>query len=243
MKRCGNTGDCKRDNYVCRSAEQVNEAYAETLVADAQGEDAGPLQVVGIERLAEVLDGDKSASSASSNSTTALATNARARAQPPPRLGRALITALSVVTLVFVLIRAVPGDPVDAILGDQASSEDRAAVRASLHLDEPVLQQYGRFIREVLTGRSVTRSACRAHLSALVGEAFRRRSGSPRRRSGGVARGAAARRALRGAAWDGVRSRSHYPLVAGACAAHHLARAPARVGVRREAPCLAVAGR
>lgn len=56
------------------------------------------------------------------------------------------------VTLTFLLILAVPGDPVDAILGDQAAPEDRAAVRSALHLDEPVWQQYGRFLASVADG-------------------------------------------------------------------------------------------
>jgi peptide/nickel transport system permease protein len=66
------------------------------------------------------------------------------------RLLRALLTAAAVVSLVFVLIRAVPGDPVDAICGDQASPEDRAAVRKELHLDEPLAAQYVSFWRDVL---------------------------------------------------------------------------------------------
>ena len=55
-------------------------------------------------------------------------------------------------TLTFCLIRLVPGAPVDAILGDQASPEDRAAVRTALHLDEPIWQQYGRFVGHVFDG-------------------------------------------------------------------------------------------
>ena len=37
------------------------------------------------------------------------------------RSGLALITLLAVLTLVFVLVRIVPGDPAQVILGDQAS--------------------------------------------------------------------------------------------------------------------------
>jgi ABC-type dipeptide/oligopeptide/nickel transport system permease component len=61
-----------------------------------------------------------------------------------------VFTAGLVVSLVFVLIRAVPGDPVDAICGEQAAPEDRAAVREALHLDDPVSVQYARFWHEVL---------------------------------------------------------------------------------------------
>lgn len=78
------------------------------------------------------------------------------------RLGRALLTALFVVSLVFVLIRAVPGDPVDAICGEQAAPEDRAAVRKALHLDAPLTTQYAQFWSEVLDfslGRSFQQPA------------------------------------------------------------------------------------
>lgn len=89
------------------------------------------------------------------------------------RIARALTTAFLVVTLAFVLIRAVPGDPVDAIVGSEASPEDRAAVRESLHLDEPLLTQYGRFLGEVsdLTlGHSFR--APEKTVRGLIGEAF-----------------------------------------------------------------------
>lgn len=68
------------------------------------------------------------------------------------RLGRAAATTFAVVTLVFLLLRVVPGDPVDAILGEQASPEDRTAVRRALHLDEPLFAQYARFWSHVLDG-------------------------------------------------------------------------------------------
>ena len=68
------------------------------------------------------------------------------------RLARAALTAYAVVTLVFILIRAVPGDPVDAMLGDQASPDDRAAVRRALHLDESLPSQYARFLGDVFDG-------------------------------------------------------------------------------------------
>lgn len=68
------------------------------------------------------------------------------------RLGRAALTIVGVVTLVFLLIRLIPGDPIDAILGDQASPEDRAALRATLHLDRPFAAQYLAFASDVWTG-------------------------------------------------------------------------------------------
>jgi len=89
------------------------------------------------------------------------------------RLARAALTAFAVVTLVFVLIRAVPGDPVDAMLGEQASPEDRASVRRALHLDEPVLAQYVRFLGDVADG-TLGRSfrAPDTSVRALIEQAF-----------------------------------------------------------------------
>ena len=45
---------------------------------------------------------------------------------------RGLATVLGVVTLVFLLVRLIPGDPVDTLLGDRATAEDRADLRARL---------------------------------------------------------------------------------------------------------------
>jgi peptide/nickel transport system permease protein len=68
------------------------------------------------------------------------------------RFVRALMTVWGVVTLVFLLVHLIPGDPLDAILGEQAAPEDRAALRASLRLDRPLPEQYTRFVGEVLDG-------------------------------------------------------------------------------------------
>lgn len=59
---------------------------------------------------------------------------------------------LAVSTIVFFLIHAIPGDPVDLILGEQALSIDRAALKSDLHLDEPVMKQYARFLGGLATG-------------------------------------------------------------------------------------------
>lgn len=66
---------------------------------------------------------------------------------------------LGVLTLVFFLIHLIPGDPIDVMLGERAAEADRAALRAALHLDDPILTQYGRFLAGVIQGdlgRSLT---------------------------------------------------------------------------------------
>lgn len=86
------------------------------------------------------------------------------------RLGRAILTVGGVVTLVFAMVRMVPGDPVDAILGEQASEEARAELRERLHLDAPFLVQYARFIGDVLDGSLGVSFRQEREVSSLIGE-------------------------------------------------------------------------
>ena len=58
------------------------------------------------------------------------------------RLVSLVIVLLGASTLVFAALRLAPGDPVDSILGEQASAEARAELTASLCLDAPLLTQY-----------------------------------------------------------------------------------------------------
>lgn len=68
------------------------------------------------------------------------------------RLLAAVPTLIAVLTLVFVIVRIVPGDPALVILGDQATPEAAAALRARLGLDRPLWEQYAGFIGAALTG-------------------------------------------------------------------------------------------
>ncbi|HSN81609.1 MAG TPA: ABC transporter permease [Polyangiales bacterium] len=68
------------------------------------------------------------------------------------RLARALLTVVGLVTIVFLLVRLIPGDPVEAILGDQAGPEEKAELRQALHLDRPIGAQYVSFLGDVAEG-------------------------------------------------------------------------------------------
>jgi peptide/nickel transport system permease protein len=57
------------------------------------------------------------------------------------RLAGALGVVLGVALLTSLLIRLVPGDPVELMLGESAAAGDRAALRASLGLDRPAPEQ------------------------------------------------------------------------------------------------------
>lgn len=68
------------------------------------------------------------------------------------RLARALLTVIGLVTIVFLLVRLIPGDPVEAILGDQAGPEEKAELRRALNLDRPFGEQYLSFLGEMADG-------------------------------------------------------------------------------------------
>ncbi|MBX3536769.1 MAG: ABC transporter permease [Chelatococcus sp.] len=68
------------------------------------------------------------------------------------RLLLAIPTLLAMLTLVFVLVRLVPGDAAVAMLGDRASDAALQALRVQLGLDQPIAVQYLHFMSDMLTG-------------------------------------------------------------------------------------------
>jgi peptide/nickel transport system permease protein len=66
----------------------------------------------------------------------------------------AVVPVLFGVTLaVFSMLFLVPGDPVKMMLAEFVTNPDQVAqMRAQLHLDEPILTQYGRFVGGALRG-------------------------------------------------------------------------------------------
>ena len=58
-----------------------------------------------------------------------------------------------VVSVVFLLIHLVPGDPIEAMLGEGSASADVQAARHAYGLDLPIGQQYLRYWNGVLHGR------------------------------------------------------------------------------------------
>jgi len=60
------------------------------------------------------------------------------------------LLGLSIIT--FSLIHLVPGDPASVMLGERATPEAVAALRADLGLDRPIHEQYGRFLSGLLSG-------------------------------------------------------------------------------------------
>jgi glutathione transport system permease protein len=68
------------------------------------------------------------------------------------RIALAFVTLFTVLTLVFVIVRILPGDPAQLILGDQATREAIEAMHVRLGLDQPILLQYATFLGNALLG-------------------------------------------------------------------------------------------
>ena len=68
------------------------------------------------------------------------------------RLFLAIPTLLAVLTLVFVIVRILPGDPATAALGDYASAEAVEALRERMGLNYPLPVQYAQFLGSLLRG-------------------------------------------------------------------------------------------
>ena len=68
------------------------------------------------------------------------------------RLALAPVMLWLIASLVFLLLRVAPGDPIDALLGSRAPAAARAALRSQLGLDQPLWRQYGHFLGQLLQG-------------------------------------------------------------------------------------------
>jgi peptide/nickel transport system permease protein len=66
------------------------------------------------------------------------------------RLAGALLVILGVVSIVFLLIHLIPGDPVEIMLGESAAAADREALRISLGLDQPLAVQFVNYLGGLL---------------------------------------------------------------------------------------------
>jgi peptide/nickel transport system permease protein len=66
------------------------------------------------------------------------------------RLFQAIVVMLTVALIAFTLFRFV-GDPINQMVGIETSAEERAALRQQLGLNDPVLIQFARFVKNAAT--------------------------------------------------------------------------------------------
>ena len=76
---------------------------------------------------------------------------------------------LAVSFIVFLLIRSVPGDPVEAMYGEKATEEVRRQIIERWGLDKPILTQYWIYLKGIVTRFDFGTSYVRTHQS-IAGE-------------------------------------------------------------------------
>jgi peptide/nickel transport system permease protein len=86
------------------------------------------------------------------------------------RLGQLLLSALVLVTASFLIIHLVPGDPVRAALGLNASQQLVDARRAQLGLNNPLWLQYVDYLRNLFTGHFGTSITSGLPVSQVIGQ-------------------------------------------------------------------------
>jgi peptide/nickel transport system permease protein len=69
-----------------------------------------------------------------------------------PRLVESAITFVLVTIVVFIGVRALPGDPARALAGEESDPQTVAAIRHSFGLDRPLPMQYLRYVGNALHG-------------------------------------------------------------------------------------------
>jgi peptide/nickel transport system permease protein len=86
------------------------------------------------------------------------------------RLTTALIVVFGVITLVFLLIHLVPGDPVEVMLGENAQAADKQALRAALGLDQPLWQQWTHYLGQLARGDLGESLSARKPISTILAQ-------------------------------------------------------------------------
>ena len=88
------------------------------------------------------------------------------------RFGRLLATVFIISTVVFVVLRIIPGDPAGVIVGMDAAEADVQAIRERLGTDVPVFRQYISWLRDVISLDFGTSFISGQPVSALIFERF-----------------------------------------------------------------------
>src|SRR5690625_1681683 len=73
-------------------------------------------------------------------------------AQLSQRLMMMLLALLGVAVEIFLMMRILPGDPAQLILGELATEEALASLRASLGLDQPLWKQFADYVGQLARG-------------------------------------------------------------------------------------------
>jgi ABC-type dipeptide/oligopeptide/nickel transport system permease component len=75
-----------------------------------------------------------------------------------------------VLLLTFLLVHLVPGDPVEVMLGESATSADRGQLRAELGLDRPLMVQFSDYLTKLAQGDFGRSIHSKTEISQLLAE-------------------------------------------------------------------------
>ena len=88
------------------------------------------------------------------------------------RLGQTLLVLGIASVIIFVLMRLIPGDPIQIIMGSEYSPQAEAELRRQLGLDRPIFVQYVLWIGNVLRGEFGYSYINHERVSVLLWDAF-----------------------------------------------------------------------
>lgn len=79
---------------------------------------------------------------------------------------------LGVLTIVFITLRSIPGDPAAVFVGPDGTLADRQRVTAAMGLDKPIAVQYGIYVWRALQGDFGRSIFLRTEVSELIRQTF-----------------------------------------------------------------------
>ena len=85
---------------------------------------------------------------------------------------QAVIVLIGVVLLTFVMLRIVPGNPIETMMGEHADAATVARMTAEMGLDQPLHRQFFRYLFSVVRGDFGTSYSLGKPVSLLIHSAF-----------------------------------------------------------------------
>ena len=89
-----------------------------------------------------------------------------------PRLAESVVTFVLVTIVVFIGVRALPGDPARALAGEENDPAQVAAVQHSFGLDQPLPVQYLKYVGNALHGNLGTSARTGLPVASSIGHAI-----------------------------------------------------------------------
>ena len=88
------------------------------------------------------------------------------------RLAQSLAVLLGVALMIFVMLRIVPGNPIESMMGEHADQATVARMTAEMGLDRPVPEQFVRYLASAFSGDFGTSYVLGRPVAELMGGAF-----------------------------------------------------------------------